>query len=113
MVRVLRQDNVGPTTLAHCQAGGGTAAFIDAEHALDPSWAKRLGVNLADLLVSQPDTGEQALEICEMLVRSMRLNIVVDSEATLIPSGSRRRDRDCRPSARLAGQALRHWCDCR
>jgi recombination protein RecA len=58
---------------------GGVAAFIDAEHALDPSWAKRLGVRLDDLLVSQPDTGEQGLEICELLVRS---NAVTSSSST-------------------------------
>jgi recombination protein RecA len=62
------------------------AAFIDAEHALDPTWARKLGVNLDDLLVSQPDTGEQALEICELLVRSNAVDvIVVDSVAALIP----------------------------
>ncbi|MBG84176.1 MAG: recombinase RecA [Phycisphaerae bacterium] len=99
------------TTLAHCQAGGGTAAFIDAEHALDPSWAKRLGVNLADLLVSQPDTGEQALEICEMLVRSNAVDIiVVDSVAALIPRAEiegEMGDSHVGLQARLMSQALR------
>src|SRR5207237_7735935 len=81
----------GKTTLtlhiiANTQKAGGVAAFIDAEHALDPSWAKRLGVKLEDLLVSQPDTGEQAMEICELLVRSNAVDvIVIDSVAALIP----------------------------
>ena len=81
----------GKTTLslhiiASAQKSGGVAAFIDAEHALDPTWAQRLGVNLEQLLVSQPDTGEQALEICEMLVRSNAVSvIVIDSVAALIP----------------------------
>tara|TARA_B100001059_G_scaffold100658_1_gene100322 strand:- start:1891 stop:3108 length:1218 start_codon:yes stop_codon:yes gene_type:complete len=99
------------TTLAHSQKAGGTAAFIDAEHALDPSWAKRLGVNLADLLVSQPDTGEQALEICEMLVRSNAVDIiVVDSVAALIPRAEiegEMGDTHVGLQARLMSQALR------
>ncbi|MFN9350754.1 MAG: DNA recombination/repair protein RecA, partial [Gemmatimonadota bacterium] len=84
-------ESSGKTTLclhvvANAQKNGGVAAFIDAEHALDPSWAKRLGVNLDEILVSQPDTGEQALEICEMLVRSNAVDIIViDSVAALIP----------------------------
>src|SRR5512138_46927 len=84
-------ESSGKTTLAlhviaNAQKNGGVAAFIDAEHALDPSWARRLGVNLEDLLVSQPATGEEALEICELLVRSNAVDvIVVDSVAALIP----------------------------
>ncbi len=81
----------GKTTLAlhviaNAQAYGGIAAFIDAEHALDPTWARKLGVKLDSLLISQPDTGEQGLEICDMLVRSNAVDvIVIDSVAALIP----------------------------
>ncbi len=81
----------GKTTLAlhviaNAQVSGGVAAFIDAEHALDPTWARKLGVKLDSLLISQPDTGEQALEICEMLIRSNAVDIIViDSVAALIP----------------------------
>jgi len=84
-------EGSGKTTLAlhviaSAQKGGGVAAFIDAEHALHPIWARTLGVNLENLLVSQPDTGEQALEICELLIRSNAVDvIVVDSVAALIP----------------------------
>ncbi len=84
-------ESSGKTTVAlHCvataQRQGGVAAFIDAEHALDPSYARRLGVNLDELLVSQPDSGEQALEICELLVRSGAVDIIViDSVAALTP----------------------------
>src|SRR5690606_36088896 len=91
VIEVFGPESSGKTTLAlqviaNAQKGGGVAAFIDAEHALDPSWARRLGVNLDDLLVSQPDTGEQALEIVELLVRSNAVDvIVVDSVAALIP----------------------------
>src|SRR3989338_7975771 len=75
-------ESSGKTTLtlqviAECQKTGGTAAFIDAEHALDPNYAQRLGVKVDDLLVSQPDTGEQALEITDMLVRSSAVDVVV------------------------------------
>jgi recombination protein RecA len=74
------------TTIAAAQKGGGIAAFIDAEHALDPLWAEKLGVNLNDLLISQPDTGEQALEIAETLIRSGGVDLVViDSVAALVP----------------------------
>jgi recombination protein RecA len=87
------------------------AAFIDAEHALDPSWCKRLGVKLEDLLVSQPDTGEQALEICEMLVRSNAVDvIVIDSVAALIPRAEiegEMGDSHVGLQARLMSQALR------
>ena len=90
---------------------GGVAAFIDAEHALDPSWAKRLGVHLDDLLVSQPDTGEQALEICELLVRSNAVDvIVIDSVAALIPRAEiegEMGDSHMGLQARLMSQALR------
>jgi recombination protein RecA len=87
------------------------AAFIDAEHALDPSWAKRLGVRLDDLLVSQPDTGEQGLEICELLVRSNAVDVVViDSVAALIPRAEiegEMGDSHVGLQARLMSQALR------
>ena len=91
IVEVFGPESSGKTTLAltvlaNAQRDGGVAAFIDAEHALDPSWARKIGVDIDDLLVSQPDTGEQALEICEMLVRSNAVDvIVVDSVAALIP----------------------------
>ena len=92
------------------------AAFIDAEHALDPSWAKRLGVRLNDLLVSQPDTGEQGLEICEMLVRSNAVDIVViDSVAALIPRAEiegEMGDSHMGLQARLMSQALRKLTGC-
>lgn len=72
--------------MAEAQKNGGKAAFIDAEHALDPVYAKNLGVDVENLLVSQPDTGEQALEICDMLVRSGALDVVIiDSVAALVP----------------------------
>jgi recombination protein RecA len=91
IVEIFGPESSGKTTLAlhvvaSAQKAGGVAAFIDAEHALDPSWARKLGVNIDDLLVSQPDTGEQALDICELLVRSNAVDvIVVDSVAALIP----------------------------
>jgi recombination protein RecA len=91
IVEIFGPESSGKTTLAltvaaNAQKSGGVAAFIDAEHALDPSWARKIGVNIDDLLVSQPDTGEQALEICELLVRSNAVDlIVVDSVAALIP----------------------------
>jgi recombination protein RecA len=116
VVEVFGPESSGKTTLAltvisHAQKGGGVAAFIDAEHALDPSWARRLGVNLEDLLVSQPDTGEQALEICELLVRSNAVDvIVVDSVAALIPRAEiegEMGDSHVGLQARLMSQALR------
>ena len=116
VVEVFGPESSGKTTLAltviaNSQKKGGIAAFIDAEHALDPSWAKRLGVNLDELLVSQPDTGEQALEICEMLVRSNAVNvIVVDSVAALIPRAEiegEMGDSHVGLQARLMSQALR------
>jgi recombination protein RecA len=91
IVEIFGPESSGKTTLAltvaaNAQKEGGVAAFIDAEHALDPSWARKIGVDIDHLLVSQPDTGEQALEICEMLVRSNAVDvIVVDSVAALIP----------------------------
>jgi recombination protein RecA len=109
-------ESSGKTTLAlhvvaNAQQAGGVGAFIDAEHALDPSWARRLGVDLESLLVSQPDTGEQALEICEMLVRSNAVDvIVVDSVAALIPQAEiegEMGDSHVGLQARLMSQALR------
>lgn len=91
IVEMFGPESSGKTTLAltvvaHAQKTGGVAAFIDAEHALDPQWARKCGVNLENLLVSQPDTGEQALEIVDLLVRSNAVDvIVVDSVAALIP----------------------------
>ena len=91
IIEIFGPESSGKTTLAltvaaHAQKEGGVAAFIDAEHALDPTWARRIGVNIDDLLVSQPDTGEQALDICELLVRSNAVDvIIVDSVAALIP----------------------------
>ena len=106
----------GKTTLSlhiigNAQKTGGVAAFIDAEHSLDPTWAQRLGVNLEQLLVSQPDTGEQALEICEMLVRSNAVDvIVIDSVAALIPRKEiegEMGDSHVGLQARLMSQAMR------
>jgi recombination protein RecA len=91
VVEIYGPESSGKTTLtlqviAEAQKAGGTAAFIDAEHALDPVYAEKLGVQIDDLLVSQPDTGEQALEITDMLVRSSAVDIVViDSVAALTP----------------------------
>jgi recombination protein RecA len=97
--------------IAECQKKGGTAAFVDAEHALDPSYAEKLGVNLDDLLVSQPDTGEQALEITDMLVRSGAVEVVVvDSVAALTPKAEIEGDMGDSHmglQARLMSQALR------
>jgi len=109
-------EGSGKTTLAlhviaSAQKAGGVAAFIDAEHAMDPTWARRLGVDLQSLLVSQPDTGEQALEICEMLVRSNAVDIVViDSVAALIPRAEiegEMGDTHVGLQARLMSQAMR------
>ncbi len=116
VIEIYGPESSGKTTLAlhtvaTVQEGGGVAAFIDAEHALDPTWAKRLGVNIDDLLVSQPDSGEQALEICEMLVRSGAVDIiVVDSVAALIPRAEiegEMGDSHVGLQARLMSQALR------
>src|SRR6201998_2208748 len=109
-------ESSGKTTLAlhvvaEVQKLGGTASFIDAEHALDPSYAHKLGVNLDDLLVSQPDTGEQALEICDTLVRSGAVDIIIiDSVAALTPKAEIEGEMgDSLPGlqARLMSQALR------
>jgi recombination protein RecA len=98
-------------TIAQVQRNGGTAAFVDAEHALDPSYAEKLGINIADLLVSQPDTGEQALEIVGMLVRSGAVDlVVVDSVAALTPRAEiegEMGDSHVGLQARLMSQALR------
>jgi recombination protein RecA len=116
ILEVFGPESSGKTTLAlhiiaNAQRLGGVAAFIDAEHALDPSWAKRLGVHLDDLLVSQPDTGEQALEICELLVRSNAVDvIVIDSVAALIPRAEiegEMGDSHVGLQARLMSQAMR------
>ncbi len=116
VLEIFGPESSGKTTLclhiiAGAQRAGGVAAFIDAEHALDPSWAKRLGVQLDDLLVSQPDTGEQALEICELLVRSNAVDvIVIDSVAALIPRAEiegEMGDSHVGLQARLMSQALR------
>lgn len=116
VVEIYGPEASGKTTLtlqaiAQCQKAGGTAAFIDAEHALDPIYAQKLGVNLEDLLVSQPDTGEQALEITDMLVRSGGVDIVViDSVAALTPKAEiegEMGDHHMGLQARLMSQALR------
>ncbi len=116
IVEIFGPESSGKTTLAltvvaNAQKNGGNAAFIDAEHALDPSWAKRLGVNLEELLISQPDTGEQALEICELLVRSNAVDvIVIDSVAALIPRAEiegEMGDSHVGLQARLMSQAMR------
>ena len=116
VIEIFGPESSGKTTLAltviaNIQKTNGVAAFIDAEHALDPSWAKRIGVNLDEMLVSQPDTGEQALEICEMLVRSNAVDvIVIDSVAALIPKAEiegEMGDSQMGLQARLMSQALR------
>ena len=116
VVEVYGPESSGKTTLAlqviaECQKTGGAAAFIDAEHALDPAYAEKLGVNLDDLLVSQPDTGEQALEITDMLVRSAAVDVVVvDSVAALTPKAEIEGDMGDSHmglQARLMSQALR------
>ena len=99
------------STIANCQKAGGTAAFIDAEHAMDPIYARKIGVDIDSLLVSQPDTGEQALEITEMLVRSGAVDIlVIDSVAALVPRAEiegEMGDTHVGLQARLMSQALR------
>jgi recombination protein RecA len=116
VVEIYGPESSGKTTLAlnavaQSQAIGGTAAFIDAEHALDTNYARRIGVKVEDLLVSQPDTGEQALEVAEYLVRSGALDIIiVDSVAALVPKAELEGDMgDSLPGlqARLMSQALR------
>ncbi|HSC75541.1 MAG TPA: recombinase RecA [Pseudomonadales bacterium] len=116
IVEIYGPESSGKTTLtlqviAECQKLGGTAAFIDAEHALDPMYAGKLGVNVSDLIVSQPDTGEQALEVADMLVRSGAVDVlVVDSVAALTPKAEiegEMGDHHVGLQARLMSQALR------
>lgn len=116
VVEIYGPESSGKTTLtlqvvAACQRMGGKAAFVDAEHALDPSYATKLGVNTDDLLISQPDTGEQALEITDMLVRSGALDVVIiDSVAALTPKAEiegEMGDSHMGLQARLMSQALR------
>ncbi len=116
IVEVYGPESSGKTTIAlhaiaSAQAKGGVAAFVDAEHALDPEYAKKLGVNIDDLLVSQPDTGEQALEIADMLIRSGSVDvIVIDSVAALVPRAEiegEMGDSHVGLQARLMSQALR------
>ena len=116
VVEIYGPESSGKTTLtlsviAQAQKLGGTCAFIDAEHALDPAYAGRLGVNVDDLLISQPDTGEQALEITDMLVRSAAVDvIVIDSVAALTPKAESEGDMGDHHvglQARLMSQALR------
>ena len=108
VIEIFGPESSGKTTLAlqviaQAQAKGGMAAFVDAEHALDATYAAKLGVNLENLLVSQPDNGEQALEIVEVLVRSSSVDVVVvDSVAALVPQGRNRR-RDGRSADGPAG----------
>lgn len=116
VVEIYGPESSGKTTLtletiAQCQKAGGTAAFVDAEHALDPMYAEKIGVDIDELLVSQPDTGEQALEITDMLVRSGAVDlVVVDSVAALTPKAEidgEMGDHHVGLQARLMSQALR------
>jgi len=116
VIEIFGPESSGKTTLmlhviANAQRAGGLAAFIDAEHALDPGYAKKLGVNLDDLLVSQPDSGEEALTICETLARSNALDvIVIDSVAALVPKAELEGEMGMATmgmQARLMSQALR------
>jgi recombination protein RecA len=116
VVEIYGPESSGKTTLAlHCiaeaQKRGGICAFVDAEHALDPVYARKLGINIDDLLISQPDTGEQALEIADTLVRSGAIEVlVVDSVAALVPRAELEGEMgDSQPGmqARLMSQALR------
>lgn len=116
VIEIYGPESSGKTTLAQhivaeCQKKGGIAAFIDAEHALDPEYARNLGVNIDELLISQPDTGEQALEITEELVRSSAVDvIVVDSVAALVPKEEiegAMEDKQMGLQARLMSKALR------
>ena len=116
VIEIFAPESSGKTTLtlqviAECQKAGGTAAFIDAEHALDPSYAAKLGVNVDELLLSQPDTGEQALEVTDMLVKSGSVDlIVIDSVAALTPRAEIEGDMGDHHmglQARLMSQALR------
>ena len=116
VIEIFGPESSGKTTLtlqaiAECQKAGGTAAFIDAEHALDPNYASKLGVNVDELLLSQPDTGEQALEVTDMLVKSGSVDlIVIDSVAALTPRAEIEGDMGDHHmglQARLMSQALR------
>jgi recombination protein RecA len=116
VIEIYGPESSGKTTLAlhiiaSAQKSGGTAAFVDAEHALDPEYAKKIGVKINDLLISQPDTGEQALDIVETLVRSGALDvIVIDSVAALVPRAEiegEMGDQHIGRQARLMSQALR------
>src|ERR1700689_4635776 len=116
IVEIYGPESSGKTTLAlhvlaEAQRAGGTCAFIDAEHALDPSYARKLGVNIDELLISQPDAGEQALEIADTLVRSGAIDVlVIDSVAALVPRAELEGEMgDSQPGlqARLMSQALR------
>lgn len=116
IVEIYGPESSGKTTLAlhvvaNAQKGGGVAAFVDAEHALDPEYAKKIGVNISELLISQPDNGEQALDIVETLVRSNMIDvIVVDSVAALVPRAEiegEMGDQHVGRQARLMSQALR------
>ena len=116
IIEIYGPESSGKTTLAQhivseAQKRGGVAAFIDAEHALDPEYAKKIGVNVKEMLISQPDTGEQALEICEALVRSGGVDVVVvDSVAALVPKAEiegEMGDSHMGLQARLMSQALR------
>jgi recombination protein RecA len=116
VIEIFGPESSGKTTLtlhvvAEAQKAGGTCAFVDAEHALDPIYAGKLGVNVEDLIISQPDTGEQALEICDTLVRSGAVDVVViDSVAALVPRAEiegEMGDAQMGAQARLMSQALR------
>src|SRR4051794_11492679 len=116
VVEIYGPESSGKTTLAlhtiaEAQKAGGTCAFVDAEHALDPSYARKLGVNIDELLISQPDTGEQALEIADTLVRSGAIDVlVIDSVAALVPRAElegEMGDSHVGLHARLMSQALR------
>jgi recombination protein RecA len=116
VLEVFGPESSGKTTLtlhiiAEAQRAGGAAAFIDVEHAFDPTWAKRLGVNLEELMINQPSSGEEALEICELLVRSNALDIIaVDSVAALVPRAElegQMGDQHVGLQARLMSQAMR------
>ncbi len=116
VIEIYGPESSGKTTLtlhvvAEAQKAGGSAAFIDVEHAFDPTWAKRLGVNLEGLMVNQPSSGEEALEICELLVRSNALDVIaVDSVAALVPKAElegQMGDTHVGLQARLMSQALR------
>ncbi len=121
IIELFGPESSGKTTLAlhivaNAQKTGGVAAYIDAEHALDPAWCRKIGVSLENLLISQPDSGEQALEICEMLVRSNAVDvIVVDSVAALIPRAEiegEMGDTQVGLQARLMSKAMRKLTGC-